>query len=1171
GNDDNFSPLEALNGDEGKYLLSIDINDTTLEAYMVEFNIGTIKDCEVWGKYGNNKLPGEDNYDIYIQTRGSSRIKKTKPLDLAVSFRQSKLKVTVDNTGKRRNMAVDPMAFVLRCEVYQKHKYRLSSIGGRCLNSDKTAWLTTINNKCVKIYKAKGNELVFKSTFFGTFSAQAFFIAPTPIRFDEIFLNFSDRLAEAPHVLATFVVVIVIAFLSVIPLRRADRNDKIDWTYLPVLDNPEYGYRYYLSIQTSTGSERKLSANMYIELVGSVGRSGPRILSDGTRENFRRGTSSHFLLITNRTLGDIKKVFIWHDNSGSSPRWLLSKLLILDGLNMQRYVFVCNKWFSLDCEDGRTWRRLYKTSTETLDSKSVFEESSRRYFYDDFLLLSLFKRPYHSEFTRVQRMWTIIGMMFLAMLASAMWYEFSQGMDTSGLGQLKVGPFTLSYQQLYVGTMSSIITLVPSLIVITIFRNRKSKQNLSKVRDIPPLTRNSDTLHIVDEENKNKSEDDMDDTIKAVQFQTPTPTEYTKKRSCALPWWSIFIAYAILIICILTGGVLTFFYSLQFGKEKTNNWFLSFIFGTTGSTFILEPAKFLRGRNLHVLRLHQNLCCKILYKNIILSHLLTIYSYIIQGPSKPARYSIFPCPSQKGEELEVKVQRRKAQLDRQLTDLLRSWLLKALYVCLVLVLGSHNYINTSYYQNSQLLESVNSTYEVKSIEDIWIWMHQYYIPAIWPKLNAADQVRSAYEQRFLSDDFSYRLGFTRVRQVRVQGWESYNASCFEYDNNDFEANEEVDAAFLYYNSTFTNSFPFVGQFAVYGGGGYLINLGPKQSLALVYAQNLSASTWIDQYTRAVFIDTNSFNPATRLFSHTQVVFELSEYGGIASSFKAFSSNLYPYVNAIDYLVLGVQLIFCIVIIVKVISIFFELYKSKLLCLRRFTFYCDLLDLCMCLTAAISYILRILYTVEAIEEIRNNEGSYVALEGVEIYENLYLISLAWISFLAILRLLEPLTFNFYLFMLQRSLSVARSTLLQYLVVVFIIVTAFGCYLCLSVGRQVENFKNMSTSVVTLINLLLAMVSFRGSVEMDSLESRIVLALYSITMSLVMVNVFITTLTTVFDEIKRVQSESRDTDVDDEYVFDSELNKHFWVRVNSFITSCYQRCCPKRKIFIVYFEN
>jgi len=60
--------------------------------------------------------------------------------------------------------------------------------------------------------------------------------------------------------------------------------------------------------------------------------------------------------------------------------------------------------------------------------------------------------------------------------------------------------------------------------------------------------------------------------------------------------------------------------------------------------------------------------------------------------------------------------------------------------------------------------------------------------------------------------------------------------------------------------------PYSGQVAVYGGGGYILEL-PKTSDALQQMlEKLQADEWIDEGTRAVFIDFTVYNPSDNLFA-----------------------------------------------------------------------------------------------------------------------------------------------------------------------------------------------------------------------------------------------------------------------------------------------------------------
>jgi hypothetical protein len=187
----------------------------------------------------------------------------------------------------------------------------------------------------------------------------------------------------------------------------------------------------------------------------------------------------------------------------------------------------------------------------------MFNESSRRGLFDDHLWFSLTMRPNASKFTRVQRLWSIVALLYLSMVTSAMWFNTNPSLSVDESNQIKpvtLGPFTLSYRMLYVGLCSSLITFVPSFVIVFIFNNRKYRRK--RKMEIP-------------------------------SYSHPR----LQNRRCPLPWWSVGIAYCLIFMSILAGGAFTFFYSLEFGSGTTNDWLMSFTFGTIQSIFLLEPCK----------------------------------------------------------------------------------------------------------------------------------------------------------------------------------------------------------------------------------------------------------------------------------------------------------------------------------------------------------------------------------------------------------------------------------------------------------------------------------------------------------------------------------------------------------------------------------------------------
>lgn len=177
------------------------------------------------------------------------------------------------------------------------------------------------------------------------------------------------------------------------------------------------------------------------------------------------------------------------------------------------------------------------------------------------------------------------------------------------------------------------------------------------------------------------------------------------------------------------------------------------------------------------------------------------------------------------------------------------------------------------------------------------------------------------------------------------------------------------------------------------------------------------------------------------------------------------------------------------------------------------------------------------------------GAFVSFEEVEIYDEIYRICLAGIFFLVIVRLLQPLGFNYHVFLLERSLYRAKTDLFSYLILLSLCLVAFASYLYLTIGTTVDDFKSMPTALRTLLQMLLSMISFRFNVEMSSLQAQAVVSLFAFTVSIIGINVFIGILTWNFYYIKLLQ---KDEHVEPHMTrFNQELNDHFWWRIDKII--------------------
>lgn len=125
----------------------------------------------------------------------------------------------------------------------------------------------------------------------------------------------------------------------------------------------------------------------------------------------------------------------------------------------------------------------------------LFWSKAKTNLTDSHIWFSVFKRPAKSNFTRVQRLTCCLSLIFCSMCASIAWY----GTAADSSEEVKVGPVGISLAGVYIGIVSSAMTLPINILIVMIFRYSR-----------PPPTTNT----VKEEEIRKKSSDDDDDDCK---------------------------------------------------------------------------------------------------------------------------------------------------------------------------------------------------------------------------------------------------------------------------------------------------------------------------------------------------------------------------------------------------------------------------------------------------------------------------------------------------------------------------------------------------------------------------------------------------------------------------------------------------------------------------------
>lgn len=200
----------------------------------------------------------------------------------------------------------------------------------------------------------------------------------------------------------------------------------------------------------------------------------------------------------------------------------------------------------------------------------------------------------------------------------------------------------------------------------------------------------------------------------------------------------------------------------------------------------------------------------------------------------------------------------------------------------------------------------------------------------------------------------------------LQGWSPDDSTCFD-------PSEVIDNGYRFKSSSELNTLSYFGVFSLYGGGGYVLDIGPKQSLVTYYLKQLKAINWMDVYTRALFIDSYVFNANTRLLTRLKVVFEISEYGSIVMTTNPYSFNILPYVSTWDYIVLACQLLFIVALILRIFEFIKNIMKFRLGALKKFVTWLRCTEICLSISSVVCFILRIDRSLQGLADTSNYLG------------------------------------------------------------------------------------------------------------------------------------------------------------------------------------------------------
>ena len=221
-----------------------------------------------------------------------------------------------------------------------------------------------------------------------------------------------------------------------------------------------------------------------------------------------------------------------------------------------------------------------------------------------------------------------------------------------------------------------------------------------------------------------------------------------------------------------------------------------------------------------------------------------------------------------------------------------------------------------------------------------------------------------------TDSYSLSSEDTNSYNPSWDGRANYSGS---YDSLDTR-----HAAFHYRSEEQLKTLPYWGESGFYSGGGYVANLGNTHSDAVSIVSYLNTTSWIDQFTKVIFVEFNIWNANTNLFNSIIIVFDFKSTGLVFASHQIDVIVLYRYTGADGLLNLLSEVVLLIFMIVKTVLEVIKIVKSRGQHLKSLANSSMLVVGVLYFTAFGVYVWRSVLTASSVTEMMNNRGTCGAL-------------------------------------------------------------------------------------------------------------------------------------------------------------------------------------------------
>ena len=312
----------------------------------------------------------------------------------------------------------------------------------------------------------------------------------------------------------------------------------------------------------------------------------------------------------------------------------------------------------------------------------------------------------------------------------------------------------------------------------------------------------------------------------------------------------------------------------------------------------------------------------------------------------------------------------------------------------------------------------------------------------------------------------------------------------------------------------------------YGGGGFVADLGYNSRSARQVLDTLEKNNWINDLTAAVFVEFTVHQPASALFSVVKYLFERLPTGGYntVTSVKTLTLYASPDPSFKSFFQLC-QLLLMLIVLFFFFAEIGKIYRQRCAYFKLFWNWMELLQIFGAVAAIVMFFFKEMYTSEYVKRVQDNPFQTSSTDYIVLWSDLEIYLLAFVIYIVTMKFLRLIRFNRHICQMTATIQRSLNHLLSFFLVFIAIILAYTQLGLLVFGASVPAYSSFFQAMRSVCQMVLG-----GETHFHELKktSRIVGPLfvfcYMLSMSMIMLNMFLAILNDSYEEVKEVEGDS-----------------------------------------------